>query len=58
MRTLLLFAPALICSGTMIACFRMMFGGRRSAEAPGAPSARRPVDPVDPADVSGEPENR
>jgi hypothetical protein len=58
MRTLLLFAPALICSGTMIACFRMMFGRRRTPDAREALSADEVVDPAGSADASSEPENR
>jgi hypothetical protein len=58
MRTLLLFAPTLICVGTMVLCARMMSKGRRTGDAREAPSPREPMDSVGPTDLSGEPENR
>jgi hypothetical protein len=57
MRTLLLFAPALICSGAMIVCLRMMSGRHHGADVSRAQSDREVVDPAEP-DAAGQPQNR
>ena len=57
MRTLLLFAPALICSGTVIVCLRMMSGRPHRNDVSQAQSDREVVDPAEP-DAAGEPQNR
>lgn len=44
MRTLLLFAPALMCAGTMVVCVRMMSGHRKRLDTTDVPAPRDAVD--------------
>ncbi|MDP9331492.1 MAG: hypothetical protein M3P11_12755 [Actinomycetota bacterium] len=50
MRTLLTFAPAMICVGTMIVCVRMMSGRHHSSDEPHPPI---PAEFVDEAEAAG-----